>query len=188
MPRRQNLPGERKDCRPRLPRLQTKPLFQLCLFDITNGPWVASRYPSRTDFRGIAVSSIASPIHATNAVASLTQQQVPGSAPDTGDTGSDPFAALLEAAAAPTNTHSAVAEAATSGAAGNSNTPSTGTASGANAIATPTTKTTKATTTTTSVGSATNATVSTQPAPAKTKTSVAAAVSKLNELAASASL
>src|ERR1700722_1591663 len=167
MPRRQNLPGERKDCRPRLPRPQTKPLFELCLFDISNGPWVASRYPSRTDFRGISVSSIASHIHATNALTSLTQQQVPGSAQDTGDTGGDPFAALLDAAAAPTDT----------------NTSNTGVSSAANAAtsATSTTKTTESATTTT------NATASVQAQPAKTKTNGAAA-DKLHELFAGANL
>src|ERR1700722_5804092 len=154
MPRRQNLPGGRKDCRPRLPRLQTKLLFQLHLFDISNGPWVASRYPSRTDFRGIAVSSIASHIHATNAIASLTQQQVPGSAPDTGDIGSDPFAALLDAAAAPTNTQPTGAAVA-NGPAGTSNTSNTGAATVANATtsATSTTRTIESGTTTTSATS-----------------------------------
>ena len=81
------------------------------------------------------MSSIASHIHATNALTSLTQQQVPGSAQDTGDTGGDPFAALLDAAAAPTDT----------------NTSNTGVSSAANAAtsATSTTKTTESATTTT---------------------------------------
>src|ERR1700693_5305026 len=69
-------------------------------------------HSARSDFRGSAVSSIASHVSAAATTASLRQQQIAGSAQDRDK---DPFAALLEAIAAAADAANASAATAQNG-------------------------------------------------------------------------
>src|ERR1700730_4865943 len=73
------------------------------------GPRVAGRLPRRIDCRGFAVSSTASNVSATPAVQSSPWPQTPAATPGSQDSNGGPFAALLDAAAAPDKTHTQAA-------------------------------------------------------------------------------